>query len=563
MAERMTGGQAVVRALAEHGVEVAFGIPGVHTLALYDALIDSPIRHILGRHEQGVGFMADGYARASGKPGVALVITGPGVTNVATAVGEAYTDSSPVLVVASAEDQRWAGKMMGHYHDIRDQTEAIRPVTASQAQATAVGEVAPAIGAAFARMATARPRRSTSRSRATCWRPRRRSPSPIRSSPSGPARPPSRSPAPSRRSPRRSAWSSSPAAARRRPSRRGHRRHRRAARRAGDHLPDGQRGRPGGPPLRARQPLGPGNAVDAMLRKADAVLVFGTKLGGAETEDGAMRLPATLIRIDIDPEEVERNYRPSRAIVADARKTAEALNEALAAAGVSNDGWSPEEIATARAKALETAFGGENAAYLAALRRAIPRDGILVNDTTMMSYAAAKFFPAYAPRTFLVPAGYLTLGFSLPAAIGAKIAQPDKVVVSIVGDGGFQFTMHELATAKQFGIGLPIVIFNDSTYTAVKMDQAMRYDRRYIAVDLVNPDFLKLAAAYGIPGVRANSPAELEAAVIEASARNVPDDHRHADRVDVLTESRSREVGEVEKTDGETRVVSRESSSKS
>jgi hypothetical protein len=96
------------------------------------------------------------------------------------------------------------------------------------------------------------------------------------------------------------------------------------------------------------------------------------------------------------------------------------------------------------------------------------------------------------------------------------------VVISIVGDGGFQFTMHELATAKQFEIGLPIVIFNDSTYTAVKMDQAMRYDRRYIGVDLENPDFLKLAAAYGIPGVRANSPAELEAAIVEASARTVP-----------------------------------------
>ena len=158
MAVRMTGGQAVVRALAEHGVDVAFGIPGVHTLAIYDALIDSSIRHVLGRHEQGVGFMADGYARASGKPGVALVITGPGVTNVATAIGEAYTDSSPVLVVASAEDQRWLGKMMGHYHDIRDQTEAIRPVTVSQEQATAVGQVAPAIAAAFARMATGRPR---------------------------------------------------------------------------------------------------------------------------------------------------------------------------------------------------------------------------------------------------------------------------------------------------------------------------------------------------------------------------------------------------------------------
>jgi thiamine pyrophosphate-dependent acetolactate synthase large subunit-like protein len=140
----------------------------------------------------------------------------------------------------------------------------------------------------------------------------------------------------------------------------------------------------------------------------------------------------------------------------------------------------------------------------------------------MMSYAAAKYFPTYAPRTFLVPAGYLTLGFSVPAALGAKIAHPDKVVVPIVGDGGFQFTMHELATAKQFGIGLPIVIFNDSTYTAVKMEQAMLYDRRYIAVDLDNPDFLKLADAYGLPGVRANSPAELEEAIVAASARNVP-----------------------------------------
>src|SRR5215216_2118340 len=101
MVERMTGGQAVVRSLAKHGVEVVFGIPGVHTLALYDALVGSPIRHVLARHEQGVGFMADGYARASGRPGVALVISGPGVTNVATPIAEAYTDSSPVFVLSS------------------------------------------------------------------------------------------------------------------------------------------------------------------------------------------------------------------------------------------------------------------------------------------------------------------------------------------------------------------------------------------------------------------------------------------------------------------------------
>lgn len=523
MTKRLTGGQAAVRALEEHGVEVAFGIPGVHTLALYDALIDSSIRHILGRHEQGVGFMADGYARASGKPGVALVITGPGVTNVATAVGEAYTDSSPLLVLASAEDQRWAGKMMGHFHDIRDQTEAIRPVTASQSQATAVAEIAPAIGAAFARMANARPRptyvevpRDVLEAEGEVVIP-----GPIATERPAPA-------------PEQIAGAVADLAAAKR-----------VVIIAGGGAANADAGagigaiaeRLGAPVIVSQTGKGvipedhpyalgnlwaTGNPVDALLRKADAAIVIGTKLGGAETEDGEMPLPRTMIRIDIDPEEIERNYRPSRAIVADARKGAEALAAALAEAGVSKTGWQPAEVAKARDGALETAFGAQNAAYLAALRRAIPRDGILVNDTTMMTYAAAKFYPCYAPRTFLVPAGYLTLGFSMPAGIGAKIAQPDKVVVSIVGDGGFQFTMHELATAKQFEIGLPIVIFNDSTYTAVKLDQAMRYDRRYIAVDLENPDFLKLAAAYDIPGVRANSPEELEAAVVEASQRPGP-----------------------------------------
>jgi acetolactate synthase-1/2/3 large subunit len=523
MAKRMTGGQAVVRALAEHGVDVAFGIPGVHTLALYDALIDSPIRHILGRHEQGVGFMADGYARASGKPGVALVITGPGVTNVATAVGEAYTDSSPVLVVASAEDQRWAGKMMGHYHDIRDQTEAIRPVTASQAQATAVGEVAPAIGAAFARMASARPRpayveipRDVLEAEAEIAFP-----DPVVVERPGPAPEQIVAACEDIAQAKRvviiagggavACEAGAGIAA--------------LAERLGAPVITSQMGKgviPEDHPYALGNLWGQGNPVDTLLRIADLALVFGTKLGGAETEDGAMRLPATVIRVDIDPEEVVRNYRPTRAIVADARKTADALDAALASAGIARTSWTAEEVAKTRDSALENQFGAENAAYLAALRRAIPRDGILVNDTTMMTYAAAKHYPVYAPRTFLVPAGYLTLGFSMPAAIGAKIAQPDKVVVSIVGDGGFQFTMHELATAKQFNVGLPIVVFNDSTYTAVKMDQAMRYDRRYIGVDLENPDFLKLAAAYGIPGVRADSPSELEAAVVEASTRDVP-----------------------------------------
>jgi acetolactate synthase-1/2/3 large subunit len=523
MTERMTGGQAVVRALAAHGVETVFGIPGVHTLAIYDALIDAPIRHVLGRHEQGVGFMADGYARASGKPGVALVITGPGVTNVATAIGEAYTDSSPVLVVASAEEQRWLGKMMGHYHDIRDQTEAIRPVTMSQEQATTVGQIAPALGAAFARMASGRPRptyveipRDVLEADAEVTIP-----APVSAGRPHPKPEEIAAAAEEIAAARRvvviagggavTADAGAAIAA--------------IAERLGAPVITSQTGKgiiPEDHPYALGNLWSLDNQVDKLLRKADVVLVIGTKLGGAETEDGALRLPERTIRIDIDPEEMERNYRPRRAIVADAKHAAEALHAALASAGVSERGWSPEEITKAREAALATAFGAENAAYLTALRRAMPRDAILVNDTTMMTYAASKHFPVYAPRTFLVPAGYLTLGFSLPAAIGAKIAQPERMVVPIVGDGGFQYTMQELATAKQFEVSLPIVIFNDSTYTAVKLDQALRYDRRYIAVDLENPDFLGLAAAYGIPGVRANSPDELEAAVTEAARHDGP-----------------------------------------
>jgi len=265
-----------------------------------------------------------------------------------------------------------------------------------------------------------------------------------------------------------------------------------------------------------------GNAVEDVLKQADLAIVVGTKLGAAETENLAMPLPATMIRIDIDPLEIARHYPATQTIVADARAAVDALAAALESAGVAKRGWTPEQVAKAKATADAQSWGGENVPYLEALRRAIPRDGILSADTTMMTYLGARRYPVYAPRTWLTPTGYLTLGFAMPAALGAKVAKPDTPVVAMVGDGGFQFTMHELATAMQFRLGVPIVVFNDSTYTAVKMDQAMRFDRRYLAVDLVNPDFLGLAAAYGMPGVRAESPEALERAVTEALGRDLP-----------------------------------------
>jgi len=523
MGERVKGGQAVVRALEAHGVDVVFGIPGVHTLEIYDALRDSPIRHILARHEQGAGFMADGYARASGRPGVAIIITGPGITNVATPIGEAYSDSIPVLVVSANVEQEWAGKMLGHLHDLKDQLGVMRAVTKWNDRATTVPAVSQLIAEAFRQMTTGRPRPTHVEVPLDVLRAfgeiEVASPEPI-----APV-------APDPQDVERAV--SAIAAAERVVIYAGGGAVASGAHQAITELAE----RLGAPVLTSIMGKGsiaedhpmalgnlwePGSPVEEVLRGADLALVIGSKLGAQDTDYQRMPMPSTIIRVDIDPEEIGRNYAPTQAIVADAELTARALVDHLAARGVSKQSWKPEQVADIRQRARAVAWGAEQQPYVDALRSAIPRDGILVTDMTMMSYVSCRLYPVYEPRTFFFPAGYGTLGFSLPAAIGAKIARPDAMVVPIVGDGGFQFTMQEVATAVQFRLGLPIVIFNDSTYTAVKEAQAREFDRRFIAVDLVNPDYVKLADAYGIPGVRAESPDALAEAIRAAARRELP-----------------------------------------
>jgi thiamine pyrophosphate-dependent acetolactate synthase large subunit-like protein len=265
-----------------------------------------------------------------------------------------------------------------------------------------------------------------------------------------------------------------------------------------------------------------GNTVDDMLRSADLAIVVGSKLGAQETDYQTLPLPSRIIRIDIDPDEAQRNYPASVSIVADARLAVEALGEALAGEDDLAPGWSAEDVQAVKRDALARMWGARQFPYVEALRHAIPDDGILVTDMTMMGYVCNNAYPVYAPRTYFHPSGYGTLGYSLPAALGAKVAMPERTVAAVIGDGGFQYTMQEVATAVQFNLGVPIVIFNDSTYTAVKDAQAREHDRRFIGVDLVNPDFLKLADAYGVPGVRAETPDALETAIREASTRDQP-----------------------------------------
>ncbi len=518
-----TGAELAIAALEAHGVETVFGIPGVHTLALYDALRGSSIRHVLSRHEQGAGFMADGYARASGKPGVAFVITGPGVTNIATPIGEAYTDSSPVMVISSNCPRPYLDEMRGNLHDLKDQMGVMAAVTKWNTRVMAANDVTSAIAEGFRQMGNGRPLpvhieipldvldEPATTDDLPVSRPERMRPDPALL---------------------HDAADRLTAA-------------KRVVIYCGGGAIHGYAGRsilaiaealnapimtsfmgkgsvPEDHPLCVGALWEEGNTIDDMLQSADCLLVFGSKLGAQATWMFKMRFPAELIRIDVDERELTLNATPSLGIAGDAGLVAEGIASLLGGRGTANTGFDKPGIKEARAKAEAGAFHADRRGYVDALRRVIPRDGILATDMTQMSYVGCYLYPVYEPRTYMFPSGYGTLGFSVPAAIGAKIARPEKVVVPIVGDGGYQFTMGELGTAVQERLGIPIVIFNDSTYSAVKEAQMNERGGRYMAVDLVNPDYVDLAKAYRIPGVRVHSPEEMEQAIADALQRDLP-----------------------------------------
>ncbi len=519
-----TGAQLVVAALEAHGVDTVFGIPGVHTLALYDALGESSLRHVLARHEQGVGFMADGYARATGKPGVAVVITGPGVTNIATAVGEAYTDSTPMLVISSNVESPYLDDMRGNLHDLKDQLAVMKAVTKWNARVNDVNDVTGIMDEAFDRLESGRPLPVHVEVPLDVLDHRAEGNS-------IPREPFIVVPEPTEEKIEKA-----------------------AAMLAGANRPliyagggaissgaapfvlqlaerlnapvltsiMGKGAIPEDHPLSLGCLWSTGNVVDDYLKQADVVIVIGSKLGAQATQMFQMSLPENLIRIDIDPREMHLNAQPSTPLLGDAALVSErlvvALSDTVELSGVDQTA----EAQAVRASAEASAWFAERRDYIDSLRRAIPRDGILSTDMTMMSYVACGLYPVFEPRTFFFPSGFGTLGFALPAAIGAKIGRPDAAVVAVVGDGGFQYTMGDLGCAVQERLGLPIVIFNDSTYSAVKHAQKEERDGRYMAVDLVNPDYVKLADAYGIPGVRVQSPDELEREIALALARDLP-----------------------------------------
>ena len=518
-----TCGEYLVRILAAHGIDTVFGIPGVHTVELYRGLGNAPVRHITPRHEQGAGFMADGYARASGRPAACFIITGPGLTNIATALGQAYADSVPVLVISSVNNTHEMMLGEGRLHELPCQRNLMAGLTAFSHTLLRPDELPAVLERAQCVFNSARPRpvhieipldvivanadHLPARTTAT-----RAAAAPDREAIKAAARLLSAARAPM-------VWlgggaQDGPAEARRLVETLG--------------APavttiNGKGLLPPGHPLSLGSTIPQPPMLEA-LGAADVVLAIGTEMGETDTLlfDSALKLSGKLIRIDIDPEQLTRNAMPSISIVSDAKTAMADLADALIAIGHKPD---PPKARIAALKAeldgLLDAKQRTHAKVFAAMHEALP-GMIVVGDSTQPIYSSNLFYEPGAPRSFFNSStGYGTLGYALPAALGAKLAMPDRPVVAVIGDGGLQFTIAELATAVELSLPVPILVWNNKGYGEIKRYMVERGIPQ-IGVDIYTPDFQTIARGFGCRTVVAESLDHLASALKEATTASGP-----------------------------------------
>ena len=523
-----TTGAAVAPFLASQGVDTVFGIPGVHNVELYRGLHATTIRHVLARHEQGAGFMADGYARITGRPGVCFVISGPGLSNILTPVGQAVSDSIPVLVVGAVRETGQLGARARGLHEIGEQLKVAAPLTGYAATANGVAEVPLRLAEALASFTGQRPRPAFVEL-----------PLDVMVASCEPAR-----------------WSL--------PF-------------VGDHdpvggLPDASAigevadritvaERPvllvGGGAIGARTLLrrlvdeyavavlptiaGKGVVDDShalslgatlpqpatleWLATADLVIAVGTELAPTDSWQPMLPVQGTLVRIDIDPQMLSTDYSTHYAWHCDAVVALSALLAALAGRDAPPDraGRLQGELATVAA----TIVAGEDVEQrrrrqvLDTLREAIPPASAVYTDMTMLAYSGNEVFSVSEPRSWFHPVGYGTLGYAIPAAIGAKLACPDRPIVALAGDYGFGYTSQELLVAAEYQLPLPVIIWNSENLGAIEADMRLK-NIPPTAVVALNPDFEQLAKAYHCEYERPPTLTALSACITRALMADSP-----------------------------------------
>jgi acetolactate synthase-1/2/3 large subunit len=523
----MTGGELVVKCLARHGVEVVFGMPGVHTMAVYDALYEHPqIRHILVRHEESAALMADGYARTTGRVGVSLVTTGPGTTNAATGVAVAHFDSVPVLLISSQINLEAARTRRGLFHEM-DQLAFMRPITKWAGRAESAEQIPRVLATALREATTGRPGAAYIEI-----------PLNVLNGPAPDVEPPAMiRPAPPEPRPEDVARAAALLCAAERP----------VILAGGGVVTAGATAElvalaellqvpvvtsaMGKGAIPSDHPLsggGPFTWVTADLQnmdasrnplpgQADAALAVGYRFSQLSTVNYTLPVPAALVHIDVDPAEIGANYPVQVGMVADAKVALGMLCKAVREAGLTPGQrrcwW---EKPPSERPVIDVGPASRPPVDWAELRETLARDAIVAADIVRTGYALVGQFPVYEPRTFLHSASFIAMGHAFPAALGAKAAWPERQVVSVSGDGGFLMTSQELATAVRFGLNVVAIVINDHCLTGIKSMQDAAYGGRHIAVDLHNPDFMQYAAAFGALGLRVQRPEEFAPALRQA-----------------------------------------------
>jgi 5-guanidino-2-oxopentanoate decarboxylase len=516
-----TIGRYVVETLAANGIDTVFGIPGVHNIELYRGLELARVRHVLARHEQNAVFAADGYARATGKLAAAFVISGPGLTNALTALAQAYSDSVPLLVIASAPIRASLGRGWGVLHELADQRAVVSGVTGFSASARSGCEVREYLRAAFAALRCGRRRPAyVDLPLDLIGEPTALRPEAFAHGEEPPA-------------PAAGAIAEALAllAAAQRPliiAGGGARGAGAALRTLVENL-DGYlvttvagkgvvaESHPGS--LGASLPFVP---TQERVAAADVVVAAGTELSETDIYSTTrLEMNGSLVRIDIDQHKLDDHYAASVRVRGDA-----AVGLALLARGThARRGWrSAAGDGSAHRARIEAQFDSGARAMLAALRAmrdSLPADSAVFSDMTQIAYLGNYAFPAERPGVWFHPSGYGTLGYALPAAIGARIAQPQRAIVALAGDFGAQFTLQELVTAVELDLTLPVVVWNNGALGQIR-DDMRAAGIAPIGVVGLNPDFVALAHAYGAVGVRVQSAAALGEALRAALARPGP-----------------------------------------
>jgi thiamine pyrophosphate-dependent acetolactate synthase large subunit-like protein len=497
-----SGAHVLVESLLAEGVDLLFGIPGVGTLAVYDAFVDHPeLRHIEVRHEQSAVFMADGYARASGRVGVAFTSNGPGALNTITAMATAHNDSVPVLHLVSENPPEVRRKGKGHFHDISDQFGIFRPVSAYAAQVALADEIPAAVNSAFFALRNRRPRPAlvefaneafTTDTSATALPAAERVERPLdpialaRAAEvlAGAERP--------------MVWAGGGIATAEATAALT-----RIVERLGAPVITTQKGKGA---VRWDHPLHIGNWANEqptrdLIADCDLLLAVGTRFSYFPTGGWSLRLPDRIVQIDIDPAEIGRNYRVEAGVVGDAGPVLAAIESELDRLGHRPLRWRDGEVADVLARIGEAVGTPVEIEVLDQIRSVLPAESLVFNDPTTIAFWARSHWKTDRPRTWFVPSGFGTLGFALPASIGARLARPDTPSVAIIGDAGVMFTIQDLMTAVQENVPAIVMVFDDEGYGVERRHQDHLYGRRS-GVDVIPPDFVALAHAFGARGIR-------------------------------------------------------------